>query len=142
TVVVQQKRPGRGAHRQFALASAIGGAMAGLLFCWMLTAGSFDLLRRQPLGDFYDAQAHALLHGHWDVARQVLGIEAFVVHGRAYMYFGPVPAILRLPVAAFTHALDGRLTQVSMLLAFGVALLYVSRWSWRVRSLVREDAPV
>ncbi|HYU38645.1 MAG TPA: hypothetical protein VEM59_02260 [Acidimicrobiia bacterium] len=47
-----------------------------------------------------------------------------------------------MPVLAFTDSLDGRLTQVSMLAAFTVALVFIARLSWRIRRLVRGDAPV
>lgn len=116
-----------------------GSLAAGLLFAWLLTAGRADLFQRQWSGDFYDAQAHAFLDGRLDVPADVLGVEAFVVDGKAYMYFGPVPALLRLPVAAFTDRFDGRLTQVSMLVAFAVLLAAVGRLNAQVRRLL--DAP-
>ena len=52
------------------------------------------------------------------------------------------PTILRLPVAAITDSLDGRLTQVSLLLAFTVLLVATGRLLWRVRSLVRIGVKV
>jgi len=57
------------------------------------------------------------------------------------MYYGPVPALLRMPVLLVTHRFDGRLTQCSMLVAFVVALVFVGRLSWRIRGLV-TTAPV
>lgn len=57
-------------------------------------------------------------------------------------YFGPWPALLRLPVAALTDRFDGRLTQPSMLLAFVVALFFTARLAWRIRALVLPDAPL
>ena len=130
------------ARRRFTRACVVGGALGGLVFVWMLTAGTFDLFRWQPVGDFYDAQAHSLLGGHLDVPRSVLGIEAFIVDDKAYMYQGPTPALLRLPVAAVTDGLDGRLTQVSMLAAFVVAMVFASRLHWRIRRVLRGAAPV
>ena len=38
----------------------------------------------------------------------VLGIEGYEHDGNSYMYFGPAPALLRLPAAAVTDSLDGR----------------------------------
>ena len=49
------------------------------------------------------------------VPKGSLGIEAFVHGGRDYTYFGLFPSLIRLPVLAFTHAYDGRLTAPSML---------------------------
>ena len=108
----------------------------------MITDGSFQFFQREPVGDFYDAQAHALLHGHWNIPRGVLNIEAFITNGKAYMYFGPVPAILRMPLLVFTHRFDGRLTQVSMTVAFLLALFFASRLSWRIRELLRNGEPM
>lgn len=108
----------------------------------MVLAGRAELFRAQWFGDFYDAQAHSLLDGRWDVPREVLSLEAFVVDDRAYTYFGPTPALLRLPVAAVTDRLDGRLTVLSMLLAFGLALVVATRLHWQVRCLLRGHEAV
>ena len=50
------------------------------------------------------------------------GLEAFVVNGHAHTYFGPLPSFLRMPILLVTSRFDGRLTQVSMLLAFVLLL--------------------
>src|SRR6202171_29057 len=110
--------------RRAARAGAVAG---GVVFAWMLTRGTFDLLRHQNSADFFDAQAHAFLHGHLDVDPQLLKIEAFFHGGRAYLYFGPFPALLRLPFALFTHRLDGRLSILSMLGAYVVAMAALIR---------------
>ena len=109
----------------------------------MLTEARWNLLRKVAfLGGVHDAQARAWLHGRWDIAPDVLAIEAFKIHGRYYTYFGPWPAVLRLPVLMVTHRLDGRLTIISMLLAAAVVLVCASRIHWRLRTLMRPDAPV
>src|ERR687895_222770 len=95
-------------RRRYRRASLVGGLLALVPSVALLAGGGF--LRRTPLGGFFDAQAHSLLDLRWDVPREVLSIEAFVVDGRSYMYFGPTPALLRLPVAAVTDHFDGRLT--------------------------------
>ena len=123
-------------------ACAIGGLVAAVVFTWMLAAGRADLLRAGDLSHLYDSQAHSLLEGRWDIPRDELGIEAWIVDGKAYMYFGPVPAMLRMPVALFTDQFDGRLTQLSMLAAFAVLLVFTTRLAWRVRALARGDTPV
>jgi len=108
----------------------------------MLTAGTWRLFDAHPTSDFYDAQAHSILAGHLDMPASVLGIEAFASGGKTYMYQGPFPALLRLPVAALTHELDGKLAELSMLAAFAVAAAAISGVAWRVRHLVRGDDPV
>jgi hypothetical protein len=123
-------------------ACAIGALVAALVFTWMLAAGRLDVLRAGELSHLYDSQAHSLLDGRWDIPRDELGIEAWIVDGKAYTYFGPVPSILRMPVAALTDGFDGRLTQLSMLGAFAVLMVFTTRLGWRVRTLVRGSAAV
>jgi hypothetical protein len=121
----------------------IGAALALVVDVLMLSAGHFGLTREAGLlGTFYDAQGHAFLHGRLDVDPATVAIEGFRVGGRTYIYFGPVPAILRLPVLAVTQDLDGRLTQLSMLLGLVVLLLAGARLHWRIRELVRPGAAV
>jgi hypothetical protein len=98
----------------------LAGAAGLLLHLWLLTAGRFDVFARRPGADFFDAQADAWLHGRWWVPRSVVGIEGFVVDGNTHMYFGPFPALLRVPVELLGGA-AGRLTVVSMMLAASVA---------------------
>jgi hypothetical protein len=132
----------RSARSRVFRASAVGGVLAGLLFTWMLTAGHADLTRSHPVSNLYDAQAHSLLDLRWDIPRGELGIEAIVIDGKSYMYYGPWPAFLRVPVAALTDRFDGELTSISMLLAFVVLLVAATRLGWRVRELARGDAPL
>lgn len=126
-----------------ARAAAIGAVMAGAVFLAVLLNGHLSLLQRQEAaGDFFDVQAHSLLDLRWDVPRSSLFVEGFLVHGKVYEYFGPLPALLRLPVAAVTDSLDARLGQISMLLAFAVALTFTIRLASRLRPMVRGSAPV
>ena len=107
----------------------------------LLSAGHAGLLRDAgALGGFYDVQGHAFLHGHLDVDPAAVSIEGFRIDGRTYIYFGPVPSLLRLPVLALTHDLDRRLTQLSMLTALVVLLWAAARLQWQVRELVRPGA--
>ena len=125
--------------RRYYRACALGGAAAGLVFAWMLAIGRLDFLQSHGLDGFYDAQADAWLDGRWDIPRERLGFEAFIVDGKAYEYFGPFPALLRVPFAGF-DSLDGRLTQLSIFAAFAVLMVAISRLLWRVRSLARKEA--
>ena len=129
--------PGR-----FVAASAAGAGLALFLFTLVLTRGRADLLQWQRSGGFYDAQAHAWLAGNWEIPDHVLTIEKFLHDGRAYMYQGPWPALLRLPIVAVTSRFDGRLTQLSMVLATLVAMVGTAHLHWQVRRLLRPDSPV
>jgi len=129
-------------RRRFFSACAVGVLPAAILFVWILTAGTWEILARHPTADFYDAQARSLLDGRLDVPADVLGIEGFLSDGRTYMYQGPFPAFLRLPIAALSEDLDGRLTGLSMLVAFVAAAGAASTLLWQVRRLLRDTTPV
>lgn len=104
-------------RRAYIRAAAAGALLALVLDVLMLMGWHLDPLRQMGLlGSFYDIQGRALLHGHLAVPAGSLSFEGFVVGGHTYEYFGLVPALLRMPVLLITHALDGRLTQLSMLL--------------------------
>lgn len=98
------------------------------------------LLQKRVFGNFYDLQARALLHGRIDVPNGSLGIEAFLNDGKSYLYFPPGPALLRMPLLAVTDRFDGRLTPLSMLLAWVLTVTLVALLMWRVRRMIRPDA--
>lgn len=129
-------------RNRFLVGSAVGGAIATLLFAWLLTLGTFDFTSWQRVGDFYDAQATSFTEGRWDVPGQTLGIESFEARGKIYMYQGPWPAIIRVPVVAVTDRYEGRLTQLSMLAAFAVAVVATIALHWRIREIVRPGRSV
>lgn len=129
-------------RRRFLLACALGAAAATLLFCWLATAGRWDFTRAEVFSNFYDIQARSLLHGHWDVPAEPVGIEGIRTDGRTYLYFGPVPALLRMPLFAVTDELDGRLTAPSLVIAFLVAETATALLAWRGRRLVAGERPL
>jgi hypothetical protein len=115
------------------------GLLALLPFVAVLVWPSGDLLRREPLGGFYDAQAHSLLQGHWYVDPSVAGIEGYDVKGHTQIYFGPVLAIVRMPLLAITSRFDGRLTRVSLLLADLLLIVALARLTvWTARFLLGD----
>ena len=128
--------------RAFLRASLLGAAAALVLFVGLLTYGRGALLAEDQLGGFYEAQTRALFDGHLDVDPDAVTFEGFRVGDRTYIYQGPVPALLRMPVMAVTDRFDGRLTRISMLAAYLLALGAIIRLGWRVRVLVRGAGPV
>lgn len=104
-------------HRWFAATAAA----CTLVFTWMLTQGTFDFDVTEPLGSFYDYQAASLLRGRLDVPDDAIDGEAFVFDGKLYGYFGPTPALLRLPFVLFDFGF-GNLTR-AFLLAYFIAAL-------------------
>ncbi len=132
--------PGRGRF----IRAVVAGSILAFAINLVMLAGAETSLLQDPglLGGFYDAQARAFLDGKLAVDPLSAGFEGFLIDGGTYLYFGPLPALLRVPIAALTHDLDGQLTQLSMLAAFCVLMAATGRLQWRLRSLVRPDAPV
>lgn len=131
-------------RRRFSLTASVASILALFPFLWVLWGGArMDPLRRHPTGlwsNFFDLQARALFAGHFWIPKGNLGIEAFVIDGRDQMYFGPFPALLRMPVLALTDSADGRLTAPSMLLAWLTAAMFTNLLVWRLRVMLRDDA--
>lgn len=86
--------------------------------------------------DFYDVQARAFLHGRLDVPADIAGIEGFLVDGRTHLYFGPLLAVVRLPLIAFGAWADGRVSRLSMVVAFFALCTLAYHLAVRVRRLV------
>ena len=90
----------------------------------------------------YDVQARALLHGHLSLPYGSIGDEAFIHHGRTYTYFGILPSLIRMPILLVSHSFDGRLTGLSLLASWMVTALFATMLLWRLRIVVRGDAPL
>jgi hypothetical protein len=119
--------------------------VAAVPFLWILWGAweSPSFLRK--LGyqtNFYDLQTRAMLNGRLTIPNGSIGDEGFVHGGHTYTYFGLFPSILRMPILVVTHSLDGRLTAPSILAAWLVSAVFFVLLAWRVRILVRGDAPV
>lgn len=133
-------------RRLVRIASTIGVIVGAIPFLSVLWDFGFSPLRtaeaRGFASNFYDVQGRALLDGHLAVPDGSLGLEGFVLEGRTYMYFPPFPALLRLPVMLFTDRFDGRLTVLSMIVAWLVLAVSSVALMWRVRALLRGDAAI
>lgn len=129
-------------RRRLRRAWAAGAAPVLVAFAWLVMAGGWAPLQRQFFDDFFDAQARSFLDGRWDVPAETVGFEGFEVDGRTYIYFGPWPALLRIPVMLVTDRFDGRLTTSSMALAMVLLAVGGHRLNLAVRDLVRGPVPV
>ncbi len=89
-------------------------ALTGL---WWVTSGNFRLLEPVGYPGVYEAQARSFLSGRTDIACGVASGEAFMRNGKCYSYFGPVPALLRLPMLWLAPELDGRWARLMVLVA-------------------------
>lgn len=136
---------GRGRLRR-AIATGSGVAVGGAAYLLTLFAFGRDLTRTAMgigyASNFFDLQARAFMDGRISVPRGSLGIEGFVVRGHEYMYFPPFPALLRIPVLFTTDEYDGRLTLLSMALAFVLMAVMTTKLVWLVRDLMYPQRPV
>lgn len=117
--------------------------MCVAVFGWMVSFGTFRFFEEDVFGSFYDHQAAAWLHGRWDVPEAALSGEAFVVDGRIYGYFGPTPALLRVPLVALGLGF-AKLTRLFMLLDYAACLVgayALLRVAARYRDDRAEPAP-
>lgn len=134
-------RPIRSAAARFTGSAAIGAAVGAVPFLMVLWDFGIRPLRTasatRVFSNFYDLQARALMDGHLHVPTGSLSIEAFRIGGRDFMYFPPLPAVLRIPLFTVTDEFDGRLSAVSMLLAWILLVVFAAALIWRVRCLLR-----
>ena len=94
----------------------LAAAFSLLLLAWLVTEGDWNFFPQAGyLERFYDGQARSLLHGRIDVAPEAIEPEAFVRNGKTYGYFGPTPALARIPLALL--GVPERWNRASMLLA-------------------------
>lgn len=94
------------------------------------------------MGSFYDEQARAWFNGTWSIEQSLLGIEAFIVDGKAYMYQGPFPALLRIPFLLLGDDFSSRLSRLSMVLAFIVAMFSSAHLHLQIRQHLQADFPL
>jgi hypothetical protein len=120
----------------------IGATPVVLIYVWIVLVGRLDPFPRNYFDDFFDAQARSMFDGRLDVPREVVSFEGFLIDGKTYTYFGPVPALLRMPVLLVTDRFDGRLTAVSMVLAMVVLAVAAFRLVCVLRGAVRGAAPL
>jgi hypothetical protein len=130
-------------RRRFTIAVIVGFLLASIPYLWILWVQwkpGASFLREVDPSDFYDLQARAIFSGHLNVPNGSLGIEAFLHDGNQYTYFGVFPSLIRMPILLFTHALDGRLTGPSILLAWVVTGVSSSVLLWRLRLMMVGQA--
>ena len=111
------------ASRLGAVLAAAAIALAGL---WWVTAGNFHLIKVWNFGNVYEAQTISLLSGRADIPCNLATGEAFVRDGKCYIYFGPVPGLLRLPVLWLKPQWTGQLGNAMVWVAHLLFLAAIS----------------
>jgi len=87
------------------------------------TTGGRQVFVKEVLGDAFDSQAEHFLHGNVDVDGEAIRWEAMIVNGKTRMYFGPFPALLRIPLNLIYPAGRGTWSRISGFLAGEIALI-------------------
>ena len=132
-------------HRRRVISTSAGLTIGGIAHLLTLFNVSTDLGRSAASGFFsgvYEIQARAFLDGHIAIPDGSMAIEGFVRDGVTYMYFPPWPAILRLPVLMTTREFDGRLTLLSMALAWIVLVVFAAKMVWWLHARITEGRAV
>jgi len=129
-------------QKRFYRACVIGGALGLSVFLLVIFLNHGKFFASSFVSGFYETQARSLRHLRFDVPRGSLGIEAFEIGGKSYMYFGPWPSLIRMPLMALFPGMSGQWVNPSMLLALLIALVSTSRIAWKIRNIVNGASPV
>jgi hypothetical protein len=90
---------------------------------WLFTmTGGRDIFVKEVLGGAYDSQAEHFLRGDVDVDAEAIGHEATIVNEHVRMYFGPFPALLRIPLNFLYPAGHGKWSRISGFCAGAISL--------------------
>ncbi len=90
---------------------------------WLFTmTGGRDIFVKEVLGGAYDSQAEHFLRGDVGVDSAAIRHETMIVNGKVRMYFGPFPALLRVPLNFVYPAGHGKWSRISGFCAGVIAL--------------------
>jgi hypothetical protein len=90
---------------------------------WVFTTtGGRQIFVKEILGGAYDSQAEHFLRGDVDVDVDAIRHEAMIVNGKVRMYFGPFPALLRIPLNFIYPPGHGKWSRLSGFCAGIIAL--------------------
>ena len=90
---------------------------------WLFTmTGGRDIFVKEVLGSAYDSQAEHFLRGDVGVDSAAIAHETMIVNGKVRMYFGPFPALLRVPLNFIYPGGHGKWSRISGFCAGVIAL--------------------
>jgi hypothetical protein len=90
---------------------------------WVIaTTDGRHVFVKEVLGDAFDSQAEHFLRGNVNVDGEAIRWEAMIVNGQSRMYFGPFPALLRIPLNLIYPEGRGAWSRISGFLAGELAL--------------------
>jgi hypothetical protein len=88
---------------------------------FLLTDGHFDLFRQVDYGLTFNSMLLHMLGGQFDVDPWIIRNEGFLRDGLTYAYFGPLPALLRLPLLLWAGGISTDITGLSCLVALSIS---------------------
>jgi hypothetical protein len=104
---------------------------------WLFTmTGGGDIFIKEVLGGAYDSQAEHFLRGDVDVDAEAIGHEATIVNDHVRMYFGPFPALLRIPLNFLYPAGHGKWSRIS---GFCAGVISLCAFAGLVRMALRSS---
>lgn len=127
TARAEQKIRRRQTIRGIVLQLALFGIPASLFYAWFITNGTFDFFGRERHGLAYGSLLMHMLHGSLEVDRHAVGLEGFFVGDKVYMYYGILPALLRLPFVPFV---DLNTVTVSRVIVLCLAIAQAAVWHY------------
>jgi hypothetical protein len=104
-----------------------------LLWIFTMTGGR-QVFVKEVLGGAYDSQAEHFLRGDVDVDVEAIGHEAMIVNDHVRMYFGPFPALLRVPLNFAYPAGHGKWSRIS---GFSAGIIALFAFAGLVRTAMR-----
>src|SRR5215471_11404618 len=127
--------PGR--HGIACLAILVGVVLNAVV----MTDGKFDLSAREAwFTEFYDELGKSMLHGRFDIPPGTLQFEELLIDGHSYGYFGPTPALFRIPLNLLFPSMHGRWARWLVLACCAVSLGAFYSLMRQVRRLLRGTA--
>jgi hypothetical protein len=92
------------------------------LFWFFTMTGGQDIFVKEVLGGAYDSQGEHFLRGDVGVDSAAIAHETMIVNGKVRMYFGPFPALLRIPLNFIYPPGHGKWSRLSGFCAGVIAL--------------------
>jgi hypothetical protein len=104
---------------------------------WLFTmTGGRQVFVNEVLSKAYDSQAEHFLRGDVTVDGDAIRHEVMVVKGKSYMYFGPFPAFLRIPLNYIYPSGRGQWSRIS---GFCAGMIALAAFAGVVRMALRSS---
>jgi hypothetical protein len=96
------------------------------IYAWLVTYGTGGFAGEETWGSAFDSLAKSLVAGRANVEPNTIDWEGFEEHGKVFISFGPLPALLRVVPNAVFPSMYGRWSRTSCFTGAVLALLAAS----------------